>query len=491
MRISSVAFVIIFGFAALPSSFAHAQAVAPLNPALCDQLFNLPATTVAGNTAGVMTPEVCGAYQFLISRYTVGSCSQLGLTNPQVEGITRLDAKFAVSLANMLKAAPMNIRINSAFRTPQAQQCANPGVSGSNHSKGCAVDLQYNQHSCDTQACQWVRANAAQFGLQMRLQYDPEWNHIEPIQCAGKSLGAAPTTAAPFDNILRGLLGQNQNTQMNTAACVTSVSPLVVAQPGTVPQSQCIWQAQQPPQLPAQPSGSTQPSASASPATSASAPTTQPSTQTTPPLGSQNTTPSAPGSCSPQFYCSGTTYFYRDSTCVDRAYQSCPYGCAASGSTCALAPQSGTSSAQSILSNLFATSSTAGVFGTSATIGSSTLDLINAYANLSPDTGTAADVGTSTPIALNQDTQRSIEQIQAAASSSQTINVIMQPQQQPTVQQTFTSSDFGNGAPLSAPPQNTALSQILGIFKQILTYALNYLSYLKPFGGNVGTQTYE
>ena len=134
------------------------------------------------------------AKQFLISLYTnPGTCSQKGLSNPRVEGIQKLDSQFAVNLAALLKAAPMSITINSAFRTPEAQQCANPKVQSSNHSRGCAVDLGYNQNTCSTAACQWVVANASKYNLTIRMRYSPEWNHIEPTICAGKSTGAVST----------------------------------------------------------------------------------------------------------------------------------------------------------------------------------------------------------------------------------------------------------------------------------------------------------
>ncbi|MDP2648724.1 MAG: M15 family metallopeptidase, partial [bacterium] len=130
------------------------------------------------------------AKRFLSDRYSSpGFCSQKGLANPKVDGIAKLDAEFAINLANMLKAAPVYISINSAFRTQEAQQCANPKVKNSYHSKGCAVDLGYNQKHCNSDACKWVRANAANFKLQLRLPFSPEWNHIEPIKCSGTSIG--------------------------------------------------------------------------------------------------------------------------------------------------------------------------------------------------------------------------------------------------------------------------------------------------------------
>lgn len=136
-----------------------------------------------------ISAEVGQAKEFLRSRYQPGKCS----ATTGADGINRLDDQFAINLANMLKKAPMTLNINSAYRSPSAQQCANPSAPNSNHIKGCAVDLQYNQNNCDSAACQWVLKNAAADKLQVRMQRAPEWNHIEPVSCKGSSLGGAGT----------------------------------------------------------------------------------------------------------------------------------------------------------------------------------------------------------------------------------------------------------------------------------------------------------
>lgn len=187
---------------------APSLAAADANPSSCDALFNLPGSTISLNSKDktVMSPEVCAAYQDLIDRYrNPGPCSQKGLQNPQVDGIIRLNPQFALHLDQMLKAMPIQLQINSAFRTggtDGGQMCANQKAPNSNHTKGCAVDLGYYQSSCDSSACQWVLAHAGEYGLRLRMHYSPEWNHIEPTDIASCQAGSqgnySPTYNPPY-----------------------------------------------------------------------------------------------------------------------------------------------------------------------------------------------------------------------------------------------------------------------------------------------------
>ena len=192
---------------------AHAADLAQ-NPELCDKLFNLPQGTITrAADAKVMSPEVCGAYQFLISRYAPGPRSSVGLSNPKVDGITRLNPDFAVALAKMLNAAPYML-INSAFRTKEGQGSVNPD---SNHTYGCAVDLKYAQSNCGSSQCQFVlQSGPPAYGLQIRMKYDPEWNHVEPMnvqQCRAKGPGGGvtPGVGSPTSQLsdaIRRAMGQ-------------------------------------------------------------------------------------------------------------------------------------------------------------------------------------------------------------------------------------------------------------------------------------------
>src|SRR6185437_10809374 len=103
------------------------------------------------------------------------------------------------------------------------QACANPKVTNSNHSKGCAVDLGWEQNSCNSAACQWVIQNSAQYQLNIPMHYGPEWNHVQPVQLGQCQLQAGNTDIPP--SVLF-------NTT-NPSPCITSINPLVVAPPGT------------------------------------------------------------------------------------------------------------------------------------------------------------------------------------------------------------------------------------------------------------------
>jgi hypothetical protein len=448
---------------------------------------------------------------------------------PNEQNIEKLNNSFAVCAATFFKAYTAqygsgSLTITSAYRDAAsgANACAG-GVNGSNHTKGLAIDVHPTGASSGNpsdkpkyQAMWKFASDHPEYGVCFPFQDHPfsgypygDWPHMilggipgsEGTKCAAQGVtkpcsGAPPlnivtppaSTGAPLDQTLRNLLGQNQ--AMNTSACITSLgNPPTVAQPGTVLQSQCLTNAngQQlspppppPPQQPQQPAAATP---AATPATAATSPT---STTAPPPIGTVNTTPYPAGTCNPQFYCANSNYYYRASTCVDQVYQSCPSGCAASGTTCALS--SATSPAQSPLSDLLSTSSTAGLDLSSLGSGQdlSALDAINAYANGSAETNTPTDVGTATPITLNPDTQNLIGQIQGSPSYSQGgLQIMMPPPQAPLAQQTFTSSDLGNGS--VSPPQSTFTAQLLGSIEQVLISVSNYL---KPFGGTVPPQTY-
>lgn len=105
--------------------------------------------------------------------------------------IDGMNPAFAQALAAFLAAAPPGaITINSGYRSPERQAqlwadavarygsedaarrwVAPPGRS--NHNHGTAADLQY----ADDAAREWAHANAANYGLNFRMDWEP-W-HIE------------------------------------------------------------------------------------------------------------------------------------------------------------------------------------------------------------------------------------------------------------------------------------------------------------------------
>jgi len=153
-------------------------------PAECDSLFHLPNGTSLqfSYDSKYLNADLCNAYSDLLKRYSLGKCSSKGITDLK-EGIVKLNPDFALALDKMLKdmdKQSVPVTIISAYRSTAAQECANKDVTDSSHEHGCAVDFNYDQNSCNSIQCKWIKANAHTYGLQMRLQYAPEWNHIEP-----------------------------------------------------------------------------------------------------------------------------------------------------------------------------------------------------------------------------------------------------------------------------------------------------------------------
>ncbi len=187
----------------------------------------------------------------------------------------------------------------------------------------------------------------------------------------------------------------------------------------------------------------------------ATQPTLQ-STQNQPALGTDNKTPYSAGTCSPQFYCANSTYYYRTSTCVDQVYQKCERGCASNG-LCATA----TSSA-----------STPDVSGEENAT-TSAYDMIGGYANLTQATTTPAPK----EIPINPETTQAI--VLVPQQTPQGIVYVPVPSGQNQAAQTFTSSDLSGSPPSFAQPAS-GFQATLNSVKQA---ALALLRYLRPFGG--------
>lgn len=116
------------------------------------------------------------------------------------DAISGLSDPFEASLAQMFANAPdeirQNLRVTSAYRSPERQRqlwdealkkygspeaarkwVAPPGNSKHNH--GSAVDLKYLDQSAE----KWVHDNASAYGLYFPMGHEP-W-HIEPIGSRG------------------------------------------------------------------------------------------------------------------------------------------------------------------------------------------------------------------------------------------------------------------------------------------------------------------
>lgn len=367
--------------------------------------------------------DVGEAKQYLTSVLKGGSCGPYRTT---ADG---LDSKFAICAARFVKdlrARDPSFYVASMYRsTPhQAYLCGGgcgivngpcAAAGSSRHQQGLAIDVSNGQRIVPD----WVHQMGLAYGVVFSVNGDS--GHFQPrpgSNCADpnfrppniQDLVARP----PFDQALRRLL---------------------------------------------QPASAPPPIQSTSPAP------TQPILAASPPIGVVNTTVLPPGTCIPQFYCSGSTYYYRSSACVDQMYQTCQYGCADS-TTCAANPRSASSTNQNTNTN---TNST----------GTSTYDLIGGYV-----TSSATEIATATPITLNPNTSRATvlqpPPPSVAYGPGGAIGVSPSPSQE-----TFTSSDLSNSLPYGQP--QSAYSATLNRMKNIV---LNLLSYLRPFGGGVPSQVY-
>lgn len=210
---------------------------AQANPAVCNEVFGLPDGTIMQGVdkSVVANAEACEAYKFLISRYQIGSRSAPCIKT-KAQGITGLNPDFAIALAKLLKKAPAHLMVISALRPRACQGSVN---SESNHIYGCAVDLGYDQNSCSSSICQWIRANVASEGLQIRMPYAPEWNHIEPAdtqKCRSKSPGggivpgSTPPSSFPT-GVSAPTGGTNKNNPFANPYNPTQLSNLINGQP--------------------------------------------------------------------------------------------------------------------------------------------------------------------------------------------------------------------------------------------------------------------
>jgi hypothetical protein len=157
-------------------------------------------------------------------KYAVGGAAS------REDSFSRLDPDYAARVAQLVQAAdqelgPRALTITSAYRSPelQAQLYANaikkygseaaarkwvapPGKS--KHNSGMAVDFADASGSMlrdpNSREAQWIKANAARFGLDVPMSWEP-WQ----VELAGSRSGAASSggysAPAPSD----GMGGQN------------------------------------------------------------------------------------------------------------------------------------------------------------------------------------------------------------------------------------------------------------------------------------------
>jgi hypothetical protein len=362
--------------------------------------------------------------------------------------ISCLSAPFAEKLKTFMEAVPGGIPvITSGYRGTAAQNAAiQSGASHvtnacqSYHPYGLAADFNNNRAA----QTQWMRANAHAYGFNILGDWDA--NHFQDNGGLSGQCGACPTDTTGGD----GVLQPSASSQSPSSGLANQVR-------------QALGMQQQPPPPP---------------------PPAPPPPQTPTPLITPTPTTASgnPTACTPQYSCSNGSYIYQTSSCTTLTVQTCKYGCSSDGTTCALSPQSASSSSATGI-NIGSGTGT----GTSADNGSSssTFALIDQYANPVSD---SIDIGTGTPIALNQDLQNIGGDTGAlSATSSDYIDasgnvVALQPQ----AQQTFTSGDLANSP---GPTPMTTSNSFVGNLIAALQSALAFLgNYLKPFGGQIPSQ---
>ncbi|OGG49476.1 hypothetical protein A2763_04090 [Candidatus Kaiserbacteria bacterium RIFCSPHIGHO2_01_FULL_54_36] len=386
------------------------------------------------------------AKRFLLTRQSCVNGNGITGEDPK-NCILKLDANFAILLANLLKNDPhfTSATILSGYRSAAGEMRVS-GKNTGNHRRGCAVDLvggTWNKFSCNA-ACRHVVSNGPT--LKVRLPYYPripgEANHLEPTTCGGTSAPSPSATSTPPQappQLPPSSPPQTQpqlppSSQMNPAECFTSLNPPTIAPPGTVQQSQCLTNAPgQQPQLPPQPPPQ-QPPAPAQPAGQA-----------------QPSLPSQPGSSGGSS--GGTSAQPTLSTSFDSALSSL------------LNP------------SIFLPSPLPSSTQKEAT---SSFDLIEQYIN---PVSTLIDIGKAVPIDLNANITEIATGLSPSSSPpQQTLTASGTVRAQgPIPQQTFTSGDLANNPSSgSVRPQNTFILRLLDTMQNILMYASNYL---KPFGG--------
>ena len=151
-----------------------------------------------------LNADKCKAFEYLYAHYpALGDCAGAtgkyagGQAVTREQAIGRLNPAFAVQLYNMMSKQP-SLMINSAYRLNTCTNSVGDGANKSNHKIGCAVDLSYDTNDpCRSGVCLWVKTNAPQSGLHLRLLGSAgEANHLEPQNIAACQAGG--TTVPPI-----------------------------------------------------------------------------------------------------------------------------------------------------------------------------------------------------------------------------------------------------------------------------------------------------
>jgi len=400
----------------------------------------------------------CGynPYEILENRYKgkgqAGRCNPSGevYIAPRAGNTAGIDSALACRLTKLFKAANdrgCRVSITSAYRSPRQQQCmCGNGRSGcaaagsSCHQPGRAVDVS---GSC----IGWLRMAAPKFQLVFPYYGDH-------IQCAEHPRASTRSCNRPCNG------GISINPDLSGLPHPSEVPDTYFVPPQSLAPSSGVSEAirdnlglQRPQEMCSLPDGIQVPcSAIANRGTGQPLDQSQqPQLQQAPPLGTENKTPYAAGTCPPQFYCANSTYYYRSSTCVDQVYQKCPAGCSSTSNTCA-----STSTSETSLS---------------------VIDQIGLIAEpTSTPSGAVSDL--LFELAISGDDVATLQDTTAQSGALQSDGSYIAPP--PLSQQTFISGDLRySQADQYQPQQLTTLQRTLATMRDTL---LRVLAYLRPFG---------
>lgn len=354
-----------------------------------------------------------------------------------------IDPAFACRLSKLFQAMRhCNPKITSGYRGIEDQRracirvCGNPGgcqknqgynggcakPGGSCHQYGLAVDTS---SSCAAQ----MSAKAREFGLISNIPGYPNPNHYQCLEhgasagrgsCTGPCNGGLPITGTGGDQTGPPSAGFTNNLRN-----MFSPPPAPIQQQPTTP---------------------------------------------APPIGTQNSTPYAPGTCSPQFYCQNNNLYYRTSSCVDQVSQVCPDGCEAG--SCKGARQGVSDLLGSTLSDMEKKDATTTDKKSTSTL--SAFDQINLIAD--PDAGKSAT--TTDPFELTIDQNSATRLVVPPPPGSLPQQPVPGYALTPSGQQTFVSGDLME-SPYVNPQQLTGFQSALSSMRAQLE---RVVAYLRPFG---------
>jgi|GEM_PF-3222441 hypothetical protein len=194
--------------------------------------------------------------------------------------------------------------------------------------------------------------------------------------------------------------------------------------------------------------------------------TTPPASYTSAPVSVTPTTTTAPASassssqCTPQYSCTNNTVYYQSNSCSTSVFQKCQYGC--SGTICAAAPSSATSSQLSV-SNIISTMT-----------GSAT-SAENAFGALEQLFATSTSIGTTTSLTASSSLFSFVQEGTAISLTTGATTSIAADGEQGFGQPTFATSTYSYSQNVYVPARISPFAQILAQLKNVMYGFISYL----------------